>query len=357
MNILYFSPVSWNWIRQRPHFTVEYLSKAGHKVEFFFVGPFGRCHLISKKVGTLLIRERPVLPCSLKFPLIEWVNRYISRTFLLHEHYDTVILTNPRQLDFLPEKIRKRTPIVYDCMDIIPAFYPPGRIRNYLIAKERELCQLAIFLIASSNFIRQYLQKIVPDKDIAVVRNASAPFFAESVRKATPAGLPPGTLLYLGTIDQWLDWKLLTSFAKKHPDKTICLVGESHIKRKFLPNNILILPPIPHSQVPSYLAAANILLIPFASSPLIEGIDPVKLYEYMATGKPILSFYWKELDYFCGYSNLFFYKSPEEFEKVKEKIEENGCRQIVDSTFQKSNSWAQRMELYSGLLEQIRKNN
>ena len=77
----------------------------------------------------------------------------------------------------------------------------------------------------------------------------------------------------------------------------------------------------------------------------------------MATGKPILSFYWKELDYFRGYSNLFFYKSPEEFELAIEKIEENGCRQIVDSIFQKSNSWAQRMELYSGLLEQIRKNN
>jgi O-antigen biosynthesis protein len=53
--------------------------------------------------------------------------------------------------------------------------------------------------------------------------------------------------------------------------------------------NVHRLGPRPHAALPAYLAAADACLIPFARSPFTDAVNPVKVYEYLATGGPIVA--------------------------------------------------------------------
>jgi hypothetical protein len=55
------------------------------------------------------------------------------------------------------------------------------------------------------------------------------------------------------------------------------------------PGNLHFLGERPYTQLPAYLAAIDVLLIPFRLMELTHAVNPIKLYEYCATGKPIVS--------------------------------------------------------------------
>ena len=54
---------------------------------------------------------------------------------------------------------------------------------------------------------------------------------------------------------------------------------------------IRVLPPVPHEQIPSFLADAHIGVLPFPDQDRFRVSSPIKLFEYMAAGMPILATY------------------------------------------------------------------
>jgi teichuronic acid biosynthesis glycosyltransferase TuaH len=100
---------------------------------------------------------------------------------------------------------------------------------------------------------------------------------------------------YTGNLDILrVDYPLLQKIARANPDKTLLLVGpyRSDDYPKFgldqLPN-VLMIGSRPIEQLPAYLQHMDCVLIPFALNKLTESIYPLKINEYLAAGKPVVS--------------------------------------------------------------------
>ena len=120
--------------------------------------------------------------------------------------------------------------------------------------------------------------------------------------------------LYVGAIDYWFDYALVKRLALDLPHVSFVLIGPT--KENLFQNipNIHLLGPRSYSDIPNYLQHANVGLIPFdvESYPdLIHSVNPLKLYEYMASGLPVVATRWQELENIG--SPALLCSTPEEF--------------------------------------------
>ena len=114
-------------------------------------------------------------------------------------------------------------------------------------------------------------------------------------------GISAPIVVYVGEIAEWFDFATLRSLAGLLPDHVFVLVGPDEIARERLSDiaNVRILGRRPFSEVPRYLANADVGLIPFDvrdHGPLVHAVHPLKLYEYLACGLPVVATRWKELE-------------------------------------------------------------
>ena len=99
---------------------------------------------------------------------------------------------------------------------------------------------------------------------------------------------------YFGAISDWFDVNLMTELAKSRPDWHFQLIGRvdtmlldnSPLKRLA---NVEFLGEQPNSDLPRLIAHWDCGLIPFKRTPLTEATNPVKVYEMLAAGKPVVA--------------------------------------------------------------------
>lgn len=106
--------------------------------------------------------------------------------------------------------------------------------------------------------------------------------------------------VYVGVIAEWVDLTLIEACARARPDVQFVLIGPRVGRTPSLSHfyNIHFMGPRPATQIPAYLRHADVGLIPFRAdrfTALIDHINPLKLYEYMAAGLPVVSTCWQEL--------------------------------------------------------------
>lgn len=98
---------------------------------------------------------------------------------------------------------------------------------------------------------------------------------------------------YVGMIQQRVDALLLATVARRLPHATFVLVGQvsSGCRRlmTILPPNVRLLGHRPYHQVPALVAAWDACIVPHRRDGLTDTMDPLKLYEYLASGKPVVS--------------------------------------------------------------------
>lgn len=102
---------------------------------------------------------------------------------------------------------------------------------------------------------------------------------------------------FVGALTSWIDFELLWKTAEHLKKGTLVLVGP--ILESEVPNDILIklrdhqqvifLGAKPYELIPHYLHQFDVLILPRNYMPHSLASDPLKIYEYMATGKPIVS--------------------------------------------------------------------
>jgi hypothetical protein len=112
---------------------------------------------------------------------------------------------------------------------------------------------------------------------------------ATVLSRAAKGGDQGLVLGYVGSIAPWIDWDALIALSRARPQDRIKLIGPIHTRLPTLPPNIEMLPAIDHTQVPSELLKLDWGLIPFVINRLTEAVDPIKYYEYRASGLPVLT--------------------------------------------------------------------
>lgn len=118
---------------------------------------------------------------------------------------------------------------------------------------------------------------------------------------------------FVGGIDaHTFDPPLFVEVARRMPDVRFVMVGGCSLPEGWcdLPN-VLLLGQRPYEAVAAYMAACDVLIMPWNSSPWIEACNPVKLKEYLAVGRPVVSTPFHELTKYEGFVRVA--SGPEEF--------------------------------------------
>jgi glycosyltransferase involved in cell wall biosynthesis len=110
---------------------------------------------------------------------------------------------------------------------------------------------------------------------------------------AVMKGMPKPRVLYAGAVESWFDWPILVDAARERPSYSFIVVGSVRSPLPDdLPPNVHLIGQRPYSDMPSFMQAASVGIIPFASSEhnaAVHAINPLKLYEYLASGLPVVS--------------------------------------------------------------------
>jgi glycosyltransferase involved in cell wall biosynthesis len=103
------------------------------------------------------------------------------------------------------------------------------------------------------------------------------------------------TFGYTGTIHgDRVDVNLIASVAKSYPSATIAMVGPNLLEQADQQeldqlSNIVFTGSQPYSQLPDVMRAFDVCMVPHRVTPFTESLNPIKLWEYLAAGKPIVS--------------------------------------------------------------------
>jgi teichuronic acid biosynthesis glycosyltransferase TuaH len=101
-------------------------------------------------------------------------------------------------------------------------------------------------------------------------------------------------IIYVGHIDQRIDFDLIRSILKSHPDKTLVMLGPHSIGEELYRElsqfqNIKFLGRRDLVRLPHYLHYSHCCIIPFKCNEQTRSIYPLKINEYLATGRPVVS--------------------------------------------------------------------
>ncbi len=111
------------------------------------------------------------------------------------------------------------------------------------------------------------------------------------------AGLPRPVLMYTGSVNSWVDLGLLMHLADSLAGASLVIIGhyyrgtvDGRLWEKLLKlPNVHWLGVKPYAQLPGFLAGADVLILPRTGAEHSRASDPLKLYEYLASGKPVAS--------------------------------------------------------------------
>lgn len=96
---------------------------------------------------------------------------------------------------------------------------------------------------------------------------------------------------FVGGISDWVDIQLIADTAKLLPDFTFVLIGPvlTDVSCLEAQDNIRMLGPRPYQSLPEYLRFFDVCLITFKINKLTESVNPIKMFEYLSAGKPVVS--------------------------------------------------------------------
>jgi glycosyltransferase involved in cell wall biosynthesis len=179
---------------------------------------------------------------------------------------------------------------VYDCVDDHAGFSWANPATR---AFEDELSRKSDLVLAVSESLATARKAVA--RRVVLVPNAAEVerFLSVAPGSGPPAdiqSLPSPILGYVGVIYDWIDFELLSRLARAHPEWAMVLIGPIRVPLGPLEgvSNVHILGPRPYDSVPAYIHAFDVALVPFKVNALTERSDFIKVYEYLAAGKPVV---------------------------------------------------------------------
>lgn len=180
---------------------------------------------------------------------------------------------------------------VYDAMDELASF--AGAPRSL---REREAA-----LMAAADLVFTGGPSLYAARKDRHPRVSCYPSGVEAAHFAQAAGSPPPPDLasrprpiigFYGVLDERLDLDLIDGIAAARPEWTVAMIGPvAKIAEADLPRrpNLHYLGQRPYRDLPTYLAAFDVAILPFARNEATRFISPTKTLEYLAGGKPTVS--------------------------------------------------------------------
>ena len=351
-DVVCFAICEWDARFQRPQQLMSLFAAAGHRV--FYISP----HFRRGGPGCLItLKRRNVYEVTLRGMEL---NVYAHRLGedardLLMEGLASLVreaslgpTAGIVQLPFwwrLARLARERFgwPIVYDCMDFHAGF---STVRKAMADQEDELLAEADVVVASSASLEQHALR--RRKDVVLLLNAGD---YEHFAKTPRANNPRPVIGYYGAIADWFDSALVAELAERRPDWDFLLIGSTYgagISRLAQMPNVSLPGEEPYESLPQWLGRFDVAIIPFKRTKLTEATNPVKVYEMLAGGKPIVSVPLPEVAALAPLVRLA--SSADEFEREIVDVLAHPDEGIdARRAFAKEHTWERRFEVLRGV--------
>jgi glycosyltransferase involved in cell wall biosynthesis len=359
----------WEGIQHRPHHFMKRAAKSGRTVIYVeppvtLLGPlknrklFGNWKRWAKGMRQVeenlyVVSPPPSLPFANKNRRINKINQ-----FLLAKTLKKVISHFKGELElysFLPNSVdlldyMDFKKVYYDCVDDHASF--TGLIDPEVVNQmEKELLEKADVSFATANQLLEDRKNwsdnfhLVPNgaeyERFAIVQQEKLflPWDMEKIK---------GPIIgFYGGISDWINLDIIAETAKQLPDYSFVLIGpiDTSIEQFKNLKNVHFLGAKPYDQLPAYLQAFDICLIPFKINKLTKSVNPIKMYEYLSAGKPVIATPMPEVLQYKDVVHI-----TENAQEMKETItaimnsqEENSPEQIKKrQNIGKENSWDAR---------------
>jgi glycosyltransferase involved in cell wall biosynthesis len=171
-----------------------------------------------------------------------------------------------------------------------------------MLRMEREMASSVDLVAYAARSLENHVTGLGARRTLHLPNGVDFERFAQADRRmpADLAAIPRPIAIYVGAMDFWFDFSLVDEMAARLPDVSFVLIGPARQPRQRLVprSNVYIIGPRMHEEVPPYLHNSDVGLIPFASRDqpeLVDGIHPLKLYEYLACGLPVVATSWDEI--------------------------------------------------------------
>ena len=232
--------------------------------------------------------------------------------------------------------------LIYDRMDFHQGF---GTFFDDLIESERALMAEADLTVVSSDWLDRDSAQWTPRR--IVIRNgADYDHFAECPDRVYRDARGRRVIGYYGAIANWMDLELVGEVAGRFENCSVLLIGHDQVgARKQLARyaNVQLLGEVEYGRLPFYLYGFDVCLLPRRILPLTEAMNPVKLYEYVSAGRPVVAIDLPELEQFGDL--VYTATSPEGFlAAVASALAESPEDQVVvrRRAFAAQQTWSRR---------------
>ncbi|MBN2369408.1 MAG: glycosyltransferase [Vicinamibacteria bacterium] len=310
-DVVYFASVDWRHTWQRSQHLASRLARCGRVL---YLDPPGLRAPRRSDIFRLFARSgrqesRPVpnldvsrtLPCwlSVRYSLIArlnaWRTRRIVRNWMRRGSGRPPLLWASRPSPIVLEATcgLPRTGFVYDAVDRFAAFHPKNA--RFITDTERSIVRSADVVLAVSENLHRDLSSVNPHAYLVPNAVDFAHFSRDKKHEPPPAELarlPRPIAGYVGEIASWLDLSIIERLSRSGVCASIVLIGPAEsdqIRRlRKLPNTHW-LGRQRYSDLPRYVRNFDVGLIPFQITPLTLASSPIKLFEYLAAGCPVVS--------------------------------------------------------------------
>jgi len=310
MKIIWFSEIKWSYLRTRKQ---HILSNFKDNDEILFVEPLSfnlkNNFNISIEKNIKYITIPQIQNSDVKlfnvllnlFPakfILRKIGNYLVQKLLNDTNFkpDKLIISNVYWIDSLIELNKKlNIEIIYDCNDN-PLAFPNSKDKlNYFTKTLKYSDKVIIPFDSYKNFIpTKFHNKIKVISNGVDSKLLSFKPNNDIINNLKKDKLNEKIVMYIGSIDTRLDYKLLQNVISDLPDMKFIFIG--NVKRQVVNifnkirsyKNVNYLSSINYSDIGKYLNYADVCIIPFQKNELSQYILPNKLFEYSLMKKPII---------------------------------------------------------------------
>ena len=197
---------------------------------------------------------------------------------------------------------------VYYCIDDYAAH--PGVDPALIGERDRALSQHADLLFVAPPALLEAKRALNPDT-VYAPHGVDVELFSRAADPATAvapgaAGLAHPVVGYIGSLHEWIDLELMAWLARARPAWTFLCVGHAATDVSALAAlpNVRLAGPQPYAELPHWARAFDVAIIPYRLNRQVANANPLKLREYLATGKPVVSVRNLEIEKFARWVRI-----------------------------------------------------
>jgi hypothetical protein len=390
--IIINSAVTWNTIKQRFQHLAENLSIHPSVEKVLYIEPycpfpavfkdqnlkkiyplFGRSRVINPGLK-VITPPRIFLPFPNNFIPSHIINQFLLAFWLyfifLRERIRSDKKNSPlfihHQLNYYLIKFFKNSSHIFDYVDNNSAFsWVNKKVTLYL---EKRMMLLSHAVVCTAQMLKKKAQVynkrcfFIPNGSDLIIKhqniNEDNELF-QKIKNLTQKNRKKNilNLAYIGCISDWFDWPAIKKLVEK---KDICIhIFGPELRNRNMPGwvlksrTIFFHGTIIHENIPSYLTLMDASLIPFVKNDVTQCTNPVKLYDYLSSGIPVIASAIAELK---GLNKIIgiYNNSSELYDKVIDAVKNNSPeKEKKRKDFARKSTWYKRSRDFMFIIDKL----